>query len=181
MGLPRRSDSRQKENRINAGETALTKPGPEDNSSENEADSSTKVHRREKHGVGIWNNPRVTWSIRVDEGIKKAFKPYAKRVFGSICLPIECICAGLMSAHTQAEEAGVHLGQTVDIDVATINIQRGLRPRRRLEVDVCGFKGCNEHAMKVGTWRGNRRFPLCQQHVAEAERKPDEWEIFSRD
>lgn len=143
------------------------------------SNSSTKVYRIEKHGVGIWGNPRVTMTVRIDEGIKKAFILWAKRVFGSVCLPIESLCVGLMSAHIHAEEAGVHLGQTVDIDVGNINIQRGLRPRRRLEVDVCGFKGCNEPAVAVGMWKGKRRFPLCEQHLVEAESKSDDWEIVS--
>lgn len=159
----------------------MTKLVPEDDPAENGANSSTKVHRREKHGTGIWNGPRVTWSIRVDEGIKQAFKPYAKRVFGSICLPIETLCAGLMEAHLRGEEAGVHLGKTVDINVDNITIHRGLRPRRRLEVDICGFKGCNEVAVAVGRWRGKRMFLLCEQHLSKAEKMSGDWDIVSRD
>ena len=143
------------------------------------SDSKTGVHRREKHGVGIWNNPRVTWTIRVDEGIKNAFIPWAKRVFGSTCLPIESFCAGLMSAHVKAEELGVHLGRTVAIDVDTINIQRSLRSRRKFEVDACGYRGCNEPAVAYGIWRRSKTLPLCRSHLSIAEGKPDVWKIVS--
>lgn len=143
----------------------------------NHADSKTGVRPSRRHGVGIWGNPRVTMTIRVDEGLKKAFKPFAQRVFNSVCLPIECFMAGLLSAFVKAEEHGVHPGSTVKIDVDTIKIERFMRSRRRLEFldgdvegDLC-YYCLKDHMGKkaaVGKFRylkSGEVFGLCGFHA----------------
>jgi len=94
-----------------------------------QADSITGVNRDGKHGVGIWGNPRVVMAVRVDSELKKQFIPVAKRVFGSVCNPIESFMAAILACQKMA----VNFGNTVTID--KIVIERNLRPRRKLEFE----------------------------------------------
>lgn len=96
-------------------------------------DSITGVNPKRNHGVGVWGGPRTVVGIRVDEKLYSAFKPFAQRVFGSVCLPVECFMAALLITFVEAEKQGVNPGKTVKIDVGKILIQRNLRGRRALE------------------------------------------------
>lgn len=119
----------------------------------NNPHSTTGVYPPRKHGFGIWGNPRVPMTVRVDKEIKKQFKSFSKRVFGSTCLPLESLIAGLLQAVTTAENKGVYPSSTVPLrfDVGKIVIERNLRPRRKLDwkpddigfsdVDACGLCG----------------------------------------
>jgi len=93
------------------------------------SDSITEVNRKCCHGLGVWGNPRVVMGVRVDSELKKRFKLVAKRVFGSVCNPIESFMATVVSC----AESGVNFGNTVE--VGTIVIERNLRERRRLGVE----------------------------------------------
>jgi len=90
--------------------------------------SITEVNRKSSHGLGVWGNPRVVMGVRVDSELKKRFKLVAKRVFGSVCNPIEAFMATVVSC----AESEVNFGNTVE--VGTIVIERNLRPRRNLDV-----------------------------------------------
>jgi hypothetical protein len=67
--------------------------------------------------------------VRVDSEFKKRFNLVAKRVFGSVCNPIESFMATVVSC----AESGVNFGNT--IEVGTIVIERNLRERRSLVVE----------------------------------------------
>jgi len=136
---------------------------------------SSKKSRR--HGVGIWGNRRVTMSFRVDEGLKKRFLPFTKRVFGSVCLPLESLMAGILSTVVESEKFGVYPGTTVPLkfDVEKIVIERNLRPRRKLElVDEAGVvEGsiciyCDKVSCGLFRYRKTGEvFPLCIFHAGE--------------
>ena len=100
--------------------------------------SITKVNRGSGHGVGCWGNRRVVAGVRVDEGLYSAFKPVAKRIFGSTCRAVEAFMATIVACSGEA----VNFGQTVE--VKEIRIERNLRARRGLvspEVSECITKG----------------------------------------
>ncbi|MDH5770782.1 MAG: hypothetical protein OEZ25_05815 [Candidatus Bathyarchaeota archaeon] len=104
--------------------------------------SKTNVNPKRGHGVGCWNGRRKLVGIRVDENLYKAFKPVAKRVFGSVCRPIEAYMVSVLTL----QQKGVNFGNTIRIEKQII--ERNLRPRRKLEytsevdhVDCCGLCG----------------------------------------
>ena len=100
---------------------------PDNNSKHH--DSITEVNRKCNHGLGVWGNPRVVMGVRVDSELKKRFKQVAKRVFGSVCNPIESFMATVVSC----AESKVNFGNTVE--VGTIVIERNLKERRKLIVE----------------------------------------------
>jgi len=135
---------------------------------------SSKKNRR--HGVGIWGNRRVVLSFECDEGLKKQFLSFSKRVFGSVCLPMESLMAGILSTVVESEKFGVYPSSTVPLkfEVGRIVIERNLRPRRKLEFKEdfdetkpkCHY--CELDA--VGDFcycKTGKVFPLCSFHVAE--------------
>ena len=148
--------------------------------------SKTGVHPSRKHGVGIWGNPRVPMTIRVDEGLKKAFVSFSKRVFGSVCLPFEGIMAGILGVVVEAEKRGVYPSATVPLklDVGKIVIQRKLRSRRNLEIieeteiveEVavkCGF--CEKAAVaRFRHVKSGKEMDACRFH-AESLRGRKDW------
>ena len=161
----------------------------ESGSDKTQAESKTGVHPYRKHGVGIWGNPRVTMTVRVDEGLKKRFVPFSKRVFNSVCLPIEAWMAGLLGTVVEAEKKGVYPSATIPlkVDVGKIVIERNLRERRKLEFEKpetpqiadeeprCGFCGkplvvARFRHVKTGVER-----EACDYHTADL-RKRSDWE-----
>lgn len=86
-----------------------------------------------RHGVGIWGNRRVPMTVRVDEGLKKAFLSFCNRVFGSSCLPFEGMMAGILGAVVEVEKRGVYPSATVPLkfDVGKIVIERNFKTRRK--------------------------------------------------
>lgn len=88
--------------------------------------SIQKVNRNSKHGVGIWGNPRVPVSYRMDSGLKKQLNRYLKAKFGSTCRGIEAIGVALLAC----AEAEVNLSTTIEIK--EVNIERNVRSRRKL-------------------------------------------------
>lgn len=91
-------------------------------------DSITVVNRKPRHGVGVWGNRRVVAGVRVDEGLYLAFKPIAKRVFGSTCRAVEAFMAAVVACNNNA----VNFGNSVEIN--EVIIERNLRARRSLVV-----------------------------------------------
>lgn len=79
---------------------------------------------------GVWGGARKVVGIRIDENLYKAFKPVARRVFGSVCRPIEAFMASVL---TMQAEGNVNFGNTVEI--GKLVIERNLRSRRRLVVE----------------------------------------------
>lgn len=122
-------------------------------------------------------------SVRVDKGLRKRFKEVAKAKFGSTCNPIESFMAGVVGAYNRDLEAGVNPCNTVNI--GEIKIERNLRERRRLEVDVepvnealrCGFAGCEEEAIGLGMYKGTQ-YRLCFRHLAEAKNNRKVWTVL---
>lgn len=157
--------SRKKQRRKKTSDSSSKKQNYYTNSN-----SSTGVN----YPQSVLSGVRKTFGFKCDTGLAEAFKPVAKRYFGSICRPLECFMIAVLAL--QKEQ--VNFGETITIE--NLNVERNLRPRRRLVVDVCGFRGCNEPAVAVGVWREKQKLPLCEGHLLEAEGKPGEWEIVSR-
>lgn len=156
--------------------------------------SKTGVHPSKRlHGVGIWGNDRVTMTVRVDEGLKKAFIPFSKRVFGSVCLPIESFMAGLMGAVAAGEKNGVYPSSTVPLklDVGKIVIERNLRPRRKLEFEEevverevlprCGFCGKPLVVARFRHLKSGIVKDACDFHAEELSEHSDWVEVISNE
>jgi hypothetical protein len=86
--------------------------------------------RPHTHGLGIWKNPRVPMTIRVDKKLKIAFSEASKAFSGSTCSAIEYIMAAYVGAFKNQVMNGVYPKLTVDI--GEIKIERNLRERRKL-------------------------------------------------
>lgn len=131
-------------------------------------DSMTGVHPSRTHGFGIWGNRRVTWTIRIDEGLKKAAKPIIDQVFGSVCRCFESYVAGLVATYEQQGISGVHPSNTVEI--GTLKIERNLRSRRKLVVEeetkvTIGCSWCHKTAVAVVVNKGTgRQAYACEYH-----------------
>jgi len=161
-----------------------TKPKRSSKTKQLRLDSNTGVNPKHTHGLGIWGNERVVMSIRVDKGLKKEFKPASKALFGSTCNPIESWMAGIVGVFKNQKMSGVNPSTTVSI--GEIKIERNLRERRRLEVDVepevnsalkCGFTGCEEEAISLGVYKGTQ-YRLCFRHLAEAKNNRKVWTVL---
>ena len=87
--------------------------------------------------TGLWGNARVPFTVRVDEEIKRRFTDFCQRVFGSVCLPVEVIMAGVLGSVVEVEKHGVFPGSNVPLkfDVGKIVIERNLRTRRKMVVE----------------------------------------------
>jgi hypothetical protein len=130
-------------------------------------DSSTGVN----YPQSVFSGVRKPVGFRCDVGLYSAFKPVAKAYFGSVCRPLECFMIAVLAL--QKEQ--VNFGKTVVID--RLHIERNLRPRRNLPVDVCGFKGCNEPAVASGIWRKTKHFRLCEKHLQQAKADSKNWSL----
>jgi len=105
--------------------------------------SITKVNRKYTHGTGIWGGERKVTGIRIDNKLYKAFKPVARRVFGSVCRPVEALMATILAM----QQNEVNFGNTIHIDKQFI--VRNIRPRRKMDWEaadvgfevtgVCGY------------------------------------------
>jgi hypothetical protein len=121
--------------------------------------------------------------VRVDKKLKKAFTEVSKARFGSTCNPIESFMASVVGIYSSELLAGVNPSPTISI--GEIKIERNLRERRKLEVDVepvnetlrCGFTGCDEEAVGLGVYKGVQ-YRLCFRHVAEAKNNRKVWTVL---
>jgi hypothetical protein len=130
-------------------------------------DSSTGVN----YPQSVFSSIRKPVGFRCDTGLYSAFKPVAKAYFGSICRPLECFMIAVLTL--QKEQ--VNFGKTVVID--QLSIERNLRPRRNLPVDMCGFRGCKEPAIASGTWQNTKTIPLCEKHFRQAKSDSKNWRL----
>jgi len=144
-------------------------------------DSNTGVNPVHTHGLGIWGNPRVVMSVRVDSKLKMRFKMASKALFGSTCNPIESWMAGIVGIHQNQKMSGVNPSTTISI--GEIKIERNLRERRKLVVDPvfadvpvlhCGFANCENVAVGTGFYK-DTQFRLCSKHLAEAKINGRNW------
>lgn len=115
-------------------------------------DSQTNVN------FGVWSGRRVVVGIRCDEKLYAAFKPVARRVFGSVCNPIESFMASVIGL---ANTDNVNFGNTVEI--GKLVIERNLRSRRKLVVEeetevtetkTIGCSWCHKPAVGIFKNRG---------------------------
>ena len=132
-------------------------------------DSATEVNYPQNVFTGI----RKTKGFKCDTGLYEEFKRVAKAKMGSVCRPLECF----MVAFLALKKERVNFGETIRIE--NLNVERNLRPRRKLVVDVCGFKGCKEPAVAVGLWRNKKQVLLCKKHLCEAKNDPKNWKVTS--
>ena len=101
---------------------------------------------------------RNTVSVRVDKGLYLDFKSVAKRVYGSVCKPIEAFMATVI-ALDQLPEA--YKSNTI---VLNQTIQRNLtRERRNLHYESCSVGTCRDEAKFRVQFRG-REFLVCANH-----------------
>lgn len=135
-------------------------------------DSMTGVNPNRTHGIGLWGNERVVFSVRVDKKLKKDFTEASKALFGSTCNPIECYMASIVGIHRNEQMTGVYPRLTVDI--GTIKIERNLRERRKITKTVeyetettetlkCCFADCDKDATAKGFYN-DKEMPLCEVH-----------------
>jgi len=161
-----------------------TKPKRSSKTKQLRLDSMSRVNPHRTHGLGLWGNPRVVMGVRVDKKLKKAFTEVAKARFGSTCNPVESFMAAVVGVYSSELLAGVNPCPTVSI--GEIKIERNLRERRKLEVDLepevdsglhCGFVGCEEEAIALGLYKGVQ-YRLCFKHLGEAKNNRKVWTVL---
>ena len=150
------------------------------------ADASiTKVHFSERGAYKYLSGNREPITIRIDTGLYKAFKPVAKRVYGSVCRAVEVYITTLI----EATETGVHFSNTEKpINIDKIVIERRVRTRRALEVEeettvtkvvaCCGF--CHKVPV-VAVFRNNAtgiEKKVCSYHYDSLFEHP-KWKVVS--
>lgn len=112
----------------------------------NKHDSTTKVNFSDVAANRYFSNRREVCAFRCDKGLWEHAKPILKRVYGSICRGIEVYLANFI----EATERGVYFSNTEKpINIGRIVIERNLRPRRKLEVDV---RRANFYDGELGVW-----------------------------
>jgi len=98
-------------------------------------DSNGSVYRPVRHGVGVWGNPRVPMTVRVDAKLKLKAKSYLIRKFGSTCRGMEAIFAALLKSDEVQQDLTVYRQPTTSINFEKVVIERNLRSRRKLVVE----------------------------------------------
>ena len=89
------------------------------------------------HGLGIWNNPRVPMTVRVDKKLKSAFTEASKAFSGSTCSAIEYIMAAYVGVAKTQQINGVYPTLTMNpIEIGEIRIERNLRERIKVPYEV---------------------------------------------
>jgi len=100
-------------------------------------DSSLWVNPVRTHGFGVWNNPRVSTSFRMDSKLAAAFKQFLIAKFGSTCRGIETIAVALLASSKVQTDIGVNpltTSNITQIHFDPITIERNVRTRRKLVV-----------------------------------------------
>lgn len=146
-------------------------------------DSKTKVHSSKKGANKYITGVREPISIRIDKGLYKRFKQLAKRVYGSVCKPVEIH----MISFIETVENGVHISNTdKPINVEQhIRIERLNRERRYLDivspveekiepvVEKCDF-ACNRVAVAVFRHVKSGIFKrVCSYHASVLKNRTD--------
>ena len=104
---------------------------------------------------------RNTVSVRVDKGLYLDFKSVAKRVYGSVCKPIEAFMATVIALD--------QLPEAYKINTVVLNqtIQRNLsRERRNVKYVQCERQPCTREAQFLVVWKG-KQFKMCDSHARE--------------
>lgn len=130
-------------------------------------DSMTREYPKRIHSLGIWNNPREPFTVRVDKGLAKAFVLASKAYFGSTCNPIESYMAAIVGL---SQSGWVNPSNTVNI--GEIKIERNLRERRKItktiEIEkaiLCEIGTCGKDAVaKLLYVPENKIFNVCADH-----------------
>jgi len=149
----------------------------------------TRLHT---HGLGIWKNPRVPMTVRVDGKLKTAFVEASKAFSGSTCSAIEYIMAAYVGVAKTQQINGVYPTLTMNpITIGEIKIERNLRERRKLPaapslattVVKCQIKEqgkpCGGEAVGKAEWLQDKRvLDVCGEHLAECVSKPKEWRVL---
>lgn len=141
-------------------------------------DSNGAVYRPSRHGVGLWGNPRVPMTVRVDAKLKQRAKQYLIRKFGSTCRGIEAIFAALLKADDIQQQTTVYRQPTTSINFEKVVIERNIRSRRKMVVEEerevteiitkvqCFKKYCNRDAMGIAKWiKSGKTVPVCDVHL----------------
>jgi hypothetical protein len=88
------------------------------------------VHFSSDYVPSYASGVRIPRTIRIDSGVYKRFKPNAKRIWGSVCNPVEAF----MIAVNEMVDKKVYFSNTAQpIRIGRIVVERNLRPRRNLE------------------------------------------------
>jgi hypothetical protein len=142
----------------------------------------TPIHT---HGLGIWSNPRVPMTVRVDKKLKTAFNEASKHFSGSTCSAIEYIMAAYVGAYKNQQINRVHPELTVQpIEIGEIKIERNLRERRKVTFEdakanvvvgtgfnLCMIGECDKPVADVMIYqpRGKaaQEFRVCAYHSSE--------------
>ena len=142
--------------------------------------SITNASISKRGGYKYVSGVRLPIGVRVDTGLYNAFKPLAKRLYGSVCHAIEVYMEELILWAENPASFCYTSGKPLNIE--KIVIERNLRPRRNLEVaeDVvvertvavapvpkCGFYGCGKSPV-VGRFRyvkTGKEMDVCEFHV----------------
>ena len=153
----------------------------------NQNDSITNVHFSERGAYKYLSGVREPIAVRIDTGLYQAFKPVAKRVYGSVCRAIEVYITTLI----EATEKGVHFSNTEKpINIEKIVIERNVRVRRALEVEeetvvkvvepCCDFAMCSRRPL-VAVFRdveSGIEKKVCSYHASNLREHP-KWQVVS--
>ena len=161
-------------NTTTANNTPLKKPHKNQHNKHKQLRIDTTIvssgyTRPHTHGLGIWNNPRVPMTVRVDKKLKLAFNEASKAFSGSTCSAIEYIMAAYVGAYQQQIEGAYPTLTTNPITIDKIVIERNLKERRSAVVDaepkdVCMVGKCGRNAVDSAVNDG-KMFRLCGFHA----------------
>jgi hypothetical protein len=85
--------------------------------------------------LGLWNGPRVSRSIRIDEKLYQTFKARTKVLGSSVCGVVEPMMAAYLGATESLVNGDVHISPIITIENMEINRQLA-RDRRRVNPEV---------------------------------------------
>lgn len=146
---------------------------PNKTSDTTETDSSTRVN----YPQNVFSGVRKTIGYKGDTGLYKEFKRVAQATMGSVCRPLECFQIAFLTLNREQ----VNFGTTVKIE--SLHIERNLRPRRLLDIDVEGFekcyvKGCKKRAVGRAVFLDSgKEFGVCSYHRKDLLGQPT-WKVL---
>lgn len=149
-------------------------------------DSNGAVYRPPRHGVGLWGNPRVPMTVRVDAKLKKRAKTYLIAKFGSTCRGIEVILAALLKANDIQQDVAVYRQPTTSINFEKVVIERNIRTRRKMVVEeevvekvveVAKCFVCGGVAVGEAVYQSGKQVLVCKKHLIELSKHP-KWRVL---
>lgn len=143
---------------------------------------TTGVNPVHTHGLGLWGNPRVVMSVRVDKELKKQFNLASQALFGSTCNPVEVFMASIIGTYKNQELLRVNPSRT-EISIGEIKIERNLRERRKVAYEdakegkvegksfnLCQIGDCDNEAEEVWVYQPKGQQPIekqiCSKHAS---------------